>query len=93
MRRVLGRRGLSIPPERHTFEDDSPELLRYALAEGFLAAESAEQRAAVLSSAVQRIKETGDWLLAANFMRPRDMRALGDVVRSEAVSYDYEHWR
>lgn len=81
MRRVLGRRGLSIPPERYTFEDDGPELMRYAQAEGFLTAESAEQRAAVLNSAVQRIKDTGEWLLAASFMRPRDMRALGNVVR------------
>ena len=55
--------------------------MRFVVAEGYLEAGSAERRAAVLTSALARIRATSEWVQATNFMRPREMRAWGHVVR------------
>ena len=60
------------------------ELMRYAAAAGYLEADSAERRAAALTGALERIGATSNWLQVTSFMRPREMRAWGHVVRIRA---------
>ena len=61
-------------------------LCRYAVAEGYLSADSPDERAASLNAALQRLKATNDWLDEERFMRPRVMRSWGHVVSLPFVS-------
>ena len=64
-------------------------LCRYAIAEGYMSANSPDERAASLSAALQRLKATNDWLDKERFMRPRVMRSWGHVV-SLPASCDHQ---
>ena len=80
MRRLLRLQNWAVPAQRFAFEDDSAELMRYAMAAGYLTATSPEQCAAALQAALLHISETMTWAEAMSFMRPRDMRGWGHVV-------------
>ena len=62
-------------------QSDVQMQCRYAIAEGYLSANSPDERAASLNAALQRLKATSDWLDQERFMRPRVMRSWGHVVR------------